>query len=281
MAIPVKILQLDNALVDAPIAADSLNELARKEPEGIYTVARTFQGTKAVLFSAHLDRLEESAKLEGIPVTFERNSLRIALHQLIDQSGIKESRFRITIPREHPDRIWLAAEPLPLVPAAYREKGVHATTSLVTRPNPKAKSNAWVSLREDAAKLIPPASYEGIILNEHKQLMEGFSSNFYAVKEGELYSAERGILRGIARRIVLTVAADIAPIHNEPILIDALPIIDEAFLSSSSRGIVPIVQIDDVRIGDGMPGRLTAQLSTAYDRWVQANLEPICPDLIA
>jgi branched-subunit amino acid aminotransferase/4-amino-4-deoxychorismate lyase len=59
-----------------------------------------------------------------------------------------------------------------------------------------------------------------------------------------------------------------------------LPIIDEAFLSSSSRGIVPIVQIDDVRIGDGMPGRLTAQLSMAYDRWVQANLEPICPDLI-
>ena len=66
MPIPVKILQSDGKCRNAPISAESLNDVAIKEPEGIYTVARTFQRTKAVLFDAHIERLVESARLEQI-----------------------------------------------------------------------------------------------------------------------------------------------------------------------------------------------------------------------
>jgi branched-chain amino acid aminotransferase len=172
----------------------------------------------------------------------------------------------------------LAAEPLQLVPPEYKEKGVYAATCQVTRPNPMAKSNAWINLRDEASKAIPDQVYEGIILNRTGHLKEGFSSNFYAIRNDALYTEDCDILHGIARRIVLMIAPEIIPLHLSPIHIDQLAHIEEAFLTSSSRGIVPIIQIDNIRIGAGEPGKVTRALSTAYDHWVQGHLEPLHPD---
>src|SRR5258707_14888372 len=82
----------------APYGAESLAEAATKEPQGVYTLARTFRRNQAVLLNDHLDRLEQSAKLEGIAVRLDRTALRNALRTLIEQSGYAESRFRITVP---------------------------------------------------------------------------------------------------------------------------------------------------------------------------------------
>jgi len=275
MPIPVKVLHSDGNLRDAPISADSLDEVASKEPEGIYTVARTYHRTKAVLFDAHLDRLEESARLEQIEFNLDPGALRHALALMIEESQVADSRFRITIPKNQPDQIWLAAEPLKMIPPEFKNRGVLAATCKVTRPNPKAKSNAWVNLRNEAAKGISQSAYEGIIVNEDGFLMEGFSSNFYAILEGILYTAGHDILHGVARRIALIVAPEVIPVHFQPIHIDQLTKIEEAFLTSSSRGIVPIVKIDDVRIADGLPGASIRQLSKAYDHWVEEHVEPI------
>ena len=275
MPIPVKILQSDGELRNAPISADSLNDVAIKEPEGIYTVARTFHRIKAFLFDAHIERLLESARLEQIDLALDRGELRRALFQLIEESGIDESRFRITIPKDQPDLIWLAAEPLRLVPPGFKKQGVRLATCEVTRPNPKAKSNAWVNLRNEASKGIPEHFYEGIILSEKGHLKEGFSSNTYVIIGGRLYTEDQDILHGIARRVVLTVAPEITPLHFEPIHVDQLSQIEEAFLTSSSRGIVPIIQINEQPIAAGRPGPLTQQLSTAYDAWVEEHLELI------
>lgn len=275
MPIPVKILHSDGILRDAPISADSLNELATKEPEGIYTVARTYQRTKAVLFDAHIERLEESARLEQIEFSLDSNALRHALAHMIEESQASDSRFRITIPKNQPDQIWLAVEPLQLIPPEFKNQGVLAATCKVTRPNPKAKSNAWVNLRDEAAKEISQQAYEGIIVNNDGFLMEGFSSNFYAIQEGTLYTAGQEVLHGVARRVVLIVAPEVIPVNFQPIHINQLTQIEEAFLTSSSRGIVPIVKIDDLRIADGFPGASTRQLNKAYDRWVEEHVEPI------
>ncbi len=274
MPIPIKILQPDGTIGDAPITAGSLNDLALREPEGIYTVARTFERVKAVLFGAHLDRLEESAHIEGIHARMDRTALRAALVQLLEESENAESRFRITIPRAQPELTWLAAEPLMLLPPELKLRGVSAATYAVTRPNPKSKSNAWVSLRNQAIKDLPPLAYEGIILHQGR-LMEGFSSNVYVVKRGVLFTADHGILHGIARQIVLQVVPGIIPLQFEAIEMRALSQAQEAFLTSSSRGVVPIVQVDATIIGGGKPGPITHRISQAYDTWVSEHLEPI------
>ncbi|PJF34267.1 MAG: hypothetical protein CUN49_16530, partial [Candidatus Thermofonsia Clade 1 bacterium] len=85
-------------LREAPYRADSLAEAVPYEPEGVYTITRTFNRDHVLMLDEHLDRLEESARLEDIPIQLDRAALRTALRTLIDQSGYAESRFRITVP---------------------------------------------------------------------------------------------------------------------------------------------------------------------------------------
>jgi branched-subunit amino acid aminotransferase/4-amino-4-deoxychorismate lyase len=56
---------------------------------------------------------------------------------------------------------------------------------------------------------------------------------------------------------------------------EQVPALDEAFITSSSRGIVPVVQIDDVTVGEGRPGSVTKQLSDLYIEYVMRHAELI------
>jgi branched-chain amino acid aminotransferase len=258
-----------------PYQAGSLKEAEPYEPEGVYTVARTFQRDKALLLDAHLDRLEESARLENIPLQLDRKALRGALRQLIERSGNAESRFRITIPREHPEQIYLALEPLNPVPAEVRQKGVRVATSHLHRDNPVAKTTAWMSQRQAAFDQLNMPVYEVMLVNERGEILEGTTSNFYAVFNGELRTAGEGVLSGISRRALLQCIGDLLPLKLQAVTINDIPHLSETFLTSSSRGVIPIIDIDGAMIGDGQPGVITRELSRRYDAWTEAHLEPI------
>ena len=275
MTIPTKVLLENKRLIDAPYKADSLEDLNRLEPAGIYTVARTHYTMNIVLLDAHLDRLEESAALESIPLQMDRALLRDALRETLAAGGYENSRIRITIPRDKPDQILLAVEPLREVPSEILSYGAEVAAHCIIRPNPRAKTNAWIGLRAEASKSLPQYVYEGIVCNSSGELLEGFSSNFYAVKDEKLWTAGENILFGIARKIVLGVAHDLLHLHLQPVTIEDLPSLQEAFLSSSGRGVVPIVKIDDYIIGEGMPGPYTLEITRRYNSWVEKHLEPV------
>jgi len=275
MIIPTKLLLEDQRLIDAPYKVHSLDDLNRLEPAGIYTVSRTYYATKTVMLDAHLDRLEESAALESIPLQLNRAHLRGALRDTLAAGGFENARFRITISRDNPNQILLAAESLKEVPTEILLNGTEVATHCITRPNPRAKTNAWMGLRAEASEALPDHIYEGIVCNSRGELLEGFSSNFYAVINGELWTAGDNVLFGITRKIILNVTPELLPIHLHPVTIEDLPSMQEAFLSSSSRGVVPIVKIDNHVIGEGRPGPFTLEITRRYNSWVEENIEPI------
>lgn len=275
MSVPIVILRADGKLEPADYVAGSLNQAAALEPEGIYTVARTFRTDHAVLLDAHFDRLEESAQLVSIPVHLDRNRVRTALRDLIQSSGYAESRFRITIPTAAPDEVILVVEPLTELPERYYRDGVTAACYSVHRQNPHAKTNDWVHLRERARQALQKDVYEVIALSPDERLLEGFTSNFYAMLQGVLHMEPDRALRGIARRIVMGVVEDIVPIEMQAVKLGDVPQLQEAFMTSSSRGVLPVVQIDDTLIRGGIPGPVTREIQSRYDRWVDDHLESI------
>src|SRR5437763_799423 len=113
--IPIVILT-PNGILDAPYTADSLADAATKEPQGVYTLSRTYNHDRVLLFDDHLDRLEYSAELEGIPARLDRNMLREALRNLIERAGYDDARFRITVSRKQPDHVFVSLEPFKPVP---------------------------------------------------------------------------------------------------------------------------------------------------------------------
>lgn len=276
MPIPIKILQ-DNGFKPVAYQADSLRQAAAREPAGVYTVTRTYPAGRVVLFDAHLDRLEESARLEGIPLRLDRPHLRTALAELVREFDAESSRVRLTVPREQPDSVIIAIEPLTELPRELKREGVKAATVEIERENPRAKSNQWEHRRQRALKNLPPAVHEGLLVDERGAILEGFTSNFFAIIAGELHTADDKVLLGISRKILLTARPSSMKLVEQPVLVNQLSGLDESFLTSSSRGVVPIVSIDDQPIGSGRPGPLTEELCRRYDRWVEAHLESIEP----
>jgi branched-chain amino acid aminotransferase len=262
-------------LQPTPYTAESLKDALRYEPDGVYTVARTFQGHKTLLLDAHLDRLEESARLENIPSAFNRGQLRAALRELIKYSGNPDSRFRITIPRDQPNHLYLALERLNPVPDAVRENGVKVVTNHLQRQNPIAKSTAWMSQREQAFAGLSSDIYEVILVNEAGELLEGTTSNFYAVLDGQLRTANEGILNGISRKALLGIIRDLLPLNLTAVTLTDIPHLSAAFLTSSSRGVVSVVEMDGISIGGGKPESITQELAQRYDEWTEAHLEEI------
>ncbi len=258
-----------------PYKATSLNDAVRYEPSGVYTVGRTFKRDHVLEFDAHLNRTEQSAQLIGLPLRFDRPAIRAALRHLIDQAGYAESRFRLTVPRHQPDQVYLAVEPLSPVPPEVRAQGVGVQTFPVQRQNPQAKDNQWMIDRAALKARMSPDAYEGLLTSPDGEILEGMSSNFYAILDGTLFTALNGVLEGISRRIVMAVAPEVLPVHETAPNRADLPRFQEAFLTSSSRGVIPIVRIDDQMVGNGRPGPLTQTLSRRYDAWAEAHLEPL------
>ena len=188
-------------LVDVDYAAASLDEAAEFEPRhGVYTVSNTYHGTRTLLLDAHLDRLEDSARREGFAIRYDRQRLRQALRHMIEASGYGDARFRISAPGDRPSEMLLSIEPFqPPTPAVIRN-GVRCITSAeVARLNPASKASEWMHIRRQLAAARPPDIYETFIVDADGHMLEGLSSNFYAIDDGELLTAGAQILAGISR----------------------------------------------------------------------------------
>lgn len=262
-------------LTATEFVATSLVDAAAHEPQGVYTVARTFHGDGALELQAHLDRLAESARLSGITRIPTQEALRTALRVLVHQAGYPEARFRITIPLDSALDTHFALEPLNPVPEHVRSNGVSVQAFPARRQNPVAKSTGWMTERAALVTHMAPDAYEGLLTSETGDILEGFGSNFYAILNSTLRTAGAGILNGISRQIVLDVAPAILPVQLVPVTLADIPALAEAFLTSSSRGVIPIVRINDQIVGTGAPGPLTRQIEAAYDAWAAAHIEPI------
>jgi branched-chain amino acid aminotransferase len=272
----IRILTPDG-LQDAPWPADSLKEAAHREPqEGVYTVANTFERTKTLKLDAHWDRLEDSARREGMAMTLDRARVQATLREMIDMANYGDVRFRVTVPRAQPDHFIISLEPFTPLSAETLARGVKAITAPNSaRVNPSAKTTEWMHYREGLANAMPAGIYDTFLCDDMGHILEGLSSNVYAILEGELRTAKDGVLPGIARQIVMEIAPPILAVNETPIHVTALREVSEAFLTSSSRGIVPVVEIDGMTLGAGVPGPLTGALREAYQAWVQGHLQEL------
>ncbi len=255
--------------------ADSLADAVQYEPhDGVYTLANTFDGGKVLKLDAHLNRLEDSARRVNIPLKIDRPALRKGLHRMIEQSGYKDVRYRISVPRDTSDHIILSIEPFNGHPAEIYRDGVRAITlPNVSRENPVAKTTGWMHDRDSVA--LPSGIFTGLLLDDAGNILEGTSSNFYAILNGELRTAGEGVLPGIAQQIIFEVAPAVLPVKREAVNVEDITQFNEAFISGSSRGIVPVVEIDGITLGDGKPGITTQKLREVYATWLKDHLETL------
>jgi len=257
--------------------ADSLTEAAHHEPAtGIYTVTNTYNVFHTLKLNAHLDRMEDSAQRAGITLNLDRERLRMKLRHMIAESNYGDVRFRVTVPAETPEVFIITLEPYTPPAQSLIENGVRVITAPNSaRHNAAAKTTDWMHLRKRISDTMPDGIYDAILLDEKEQLLEGLGANFYAIKDDTLRTAAEGVLPGIAQQIVFEVAPQILPVQKTPVIRSEITELQEAFITSSSRGIIPVVEIDGHKLGNGQPGTKTKVLRERYIAWVNDHLEPL------
>jgi branched-chain amino acid aminotransferase len=153
------------------------------------------------------------------------------------------------------------------------ENGVKVVTAELTRQSPRVKDTGFISSSLEERKHISRDVFE-VLLTKNGKILEGMTSNFYAIKGKTLVTAQDGILLGVTRHVILGLARGEgmsieyrSPYTNEKF--------DEAFLTSSSRGVVPIVSIDKNLVGQGRVGQMAKMLSEAYQVYVEERSEKL------
>lgn len=265
------------SLQDVDYTASSLSDAAQYEPDdGIYTVANTFNTYDTLKLNAHFDRMEDSARRADIDMTLARQRVRDALRQMITASGYGDVRFRVTVAKENPEIFWLTIEPFSPPAQEIIENGVKCITAANSaRHNAEAKTTDWMHNRKALADAMPEGIYDTFLLDADGNMLEGLGANFYAIMNGELRTAGKDVLKGISQQIVFEVAPNIILVSKTAAHVSDIANFDEAFLTSSSRGIIPVVEIDSITVGDGNVGAVTKQLREAYQAWMSDHLETL------
>lgn len=261
--------------------AQTIHQVFDELPIGVYTALCTFQHVKFLDLEGHMIRLENSINLLGWNYQIDNKNLLQSLHKVCTDYPMPDARVRIDVLAAPAStlgtdsRLLIALAPFEALPGAMYNEGVRVgVASDLNRQDPLVKKAEFVLRRRQFLEENPDY-YECLMMDSDGNILEGTTSNFYGIKNGKIWTAGHGVLEGIARKLILQVAAELSiPVKFDPVPIVSVSKLDEAALSSSSRAIVPIVQISDQLIGNGKPGPVVQELLAAYNRQVIHMLKP-------
>ena len=247
-------------------------------PSGLYTTFRTYGKRKRVIgLQSHLDRLYLPAKAQAImPTVRRRDDFRHILAELLSRLGAPEARVRLILDTSvEPGTMYVLLTALHALPEEIYQNGVRLEILRTSREKPSLKRTSFIQDTAFERKRLGGETFE-LLLSDKGRILEGLTSNFFYVRDGVLCTAGRGVLIGVTRQTVIALAKrEGIDVCNRAIRINELQSISEAFITSSSRGIVPVVGIDDQQVGDGKVGEITARLMQLYNQEVLSLAEEI------
>ena len=265
---------LDGQLVDEQAARVSAFDHGFLLGDGVFETLRVYAGEPFAL-DEHLARLHSSAAVMGIPVP---DDLHAAARDVLRANELSEARMRITLTSgSGPAGLARGAvSPTALVVTMPLTAWPPVSTAIVSRfrrdersPLAGAKTTSLAQSVVALTEARDAGADEALVLNIAGNLCEATTANVFLVRDGIAATPpiDAGCLAGITRAHVLELGAEERTMSPDDLLHA-----DEAFLTSSTREVQPLVAIDGRRVGTGEPGPVTRQLAGAYSELVAARL---------
>lgn len=255
-----------------------LDQAAIELPGGAYTTLRTFDRFKVLRLGDHVHRLEETARWVDQPVHLDRVGLQIGLRNAAtDFPGDQDLRMRIIVDLElRPGEVYIAVVRLKTPSPEDYQFGVYTVICDLQRQLPRAKLTRFIARAGTIRRALPPGVNEALLVDSQGRLLEGLSSNFFAVRAGQLWTAGEGVLLGTSRRLVLDEARKLGiRVRMQGVPAQEVANLDEAFITSASRAILPIHQIGPTQVLSGEVKGITSRLMGAYHQHIRREIEPL------
>ncbi len=247
--------------------------------DGVYEVIPILSDS-LVDAAPHLDRLERSLFEMKIAMPMSRRVFELVMAELISRNGVTDGLIYMQItrgvaPRDHkfPSGVRPSVVMTTKRVRFLTQKKLSDGVKVITIPDIR-----WTRCDIKTVALLPncmgkteaaaAGAYEAWQVDRDGFVTEGTSSNAWMVtNDGKLLTRPAGhdILRGVTRQSLLRIAAEEGLAFEETAFTVAeAKAAREAFVSSATSFVTPVVEIDDVTIGDGLPGPLSRRLQGWY-----------------
>lgn len=254
--------------------------------DGVFEGIRAYGG-RVFALAAHVRRLFDSAHSIVLEIGLDPAQMASLIEEAVRRNGLTDAYIRVVVTRGVGDlgldphkcpasTVFIIADAIALYPASLYESGLRALTVSLRRTavdalSPRVKSLNY--LNSVLAKIQANAAGmpEAIFLGPQGYPIEATGENLFIVKGDRIWTPPLylGVLEGITRATVIELAArEGQVVRQEPFTVHDLYVADECFLTGTAAEIVPVVEIDGRRIGDGRPGAWTRRLTAAFRRHV-------------
>lgn len=231
----------------------------------------------------HIDRLSASCKKIRMTLPLPKEEIKNILLDMVAQSGIRDAFVEIIVtrgfksvreakPHEIKNNLYMFILPYIWVMEPEVQYGggtaVIAQTVRRTPPgsfDPTVKNLQWGDLTRAMHEARDRSATYPFLTDGDTNITEGSGFNVCFIKDGTLYTADRGVLEGVTRKSVFDVAAR----ENIPVKCEVVPVklayeSDEILMCTTAGGIMPITQLDGKPVANGKVGPLTKKIWDGY-----------------
>ena len=249
--------------------------------DGVYEVTSVLDG-KLIDFAGHAKRLERSLNELDMPHPAVLPDLLEVHRELVRLNGIEEGMIYLQITRGAPDdRDFVFPDPETTTPTVvlFTQNKPGLADSPAAKKGIKVISiedQRWARRDIKTVQLLFPsmgkmmakaAGVDDAWMVEDGAVTEGTSNNAYIIKGNTIITRHLGneILHGITRAAVLRFAKEAQmQVEERSFTIAEAQEADEAFITSASTFVMPVVEVDGVAVGAGAPGPVAARLREIY-----------------
>jgi branched-subunit amino acid aminotransferase/4-amino-4-deoxychorismate lyase len=263
-----KILRGDQACVP-------IDDLGLQRGYAVFDYARVYKG-KLFHVEDHLVRFRRSAAALHLVISRSDAEIIDIAKDLVNELGLENQGIRMILTGgsahaptllENP-RLIVIAEDLPRYPAAVYEKGVKLITCEFERDLPYVKTTNYVTAFRLSGLKKEKGAFE-ILYTWQGKILECARDNFFVFEGDTLVTPKDDVLDGITRKVVLHIVRGHFAVEMRDLHASELGKVDEAFLASTSKQVVPVVQVDDRKIGSGAVGERTRAVMRLFDEYVE------------
>ena len=262
------------ALKDAKL---SLNDLGVLRGYGIFDYLRTYNG-KPFLLDQHLDRLYNSLDSMGLVIPDTRSDIKSAINELMQRSPLDDAGFRLVVTGgESPDgfsftkpHLFILIDELPVYDDSVWSKGVKLMIHEYLRDTSEIKSINYIEAIRMQPERIRKNAFDILYIYNNK-VLECTRSNFFLFHGDTLVTPKNNVLIGRTRNLVLELAKSDFKIEERDIERDEILSADEAFLTGTTKKVMPVNYIEDNKISNGLAGKNTLRLKALFDQYIIEN----------
>jgi len=269
-----------------PIASDIVGTIRGYR---IFTACRTLRN-KVFHLDDHIDRLFNSAKAIYMDLPNTKDELKEIVEETVAQNRPNQDGELLLeiiysggvaaangVAPVGPADLYVAVFPLKSPPDRWYQEGMRLASYPYQRQWPEVKLLNYVGAvlaHQTVVKKFGADQALFISPDEKRIVLEGTTFNFFVVRGGTVitHPLDGRILSGITRKVILQLAKRIpnVEVKEDYFSYDDLKTVDEAFIASSTRNVVPVVKVDEIVIGNGKPGAVTQNFSKTFEEYLES-----------